>query len=214
MPSIRTLAIITLCPPAGRAGLNTACPLNMDETMAIRVYALMHREDDPRKCSAARLVRAGEIRQAHEARKIPPGAVVLDPEAPKALSKEDLDAVIKHGLLVVDCSWNQLTRFPRLRSGLRHRALPFLIAANPVNYGKPQQLCSAEAVAAALYILGEKVQAKQVVSHFRWGDTFMEVNGPLLEAYSSANTSAEVVRVQGEAIGSLTVARDDSTPPQ
>ena len=181
---------------------------------SIRVYALMHHEDDPRKCTAARLVRAGEIRVARSVKKIPPGAVVLDPEAPKALSKEDFDAVTKHGLLVVDCSWNQLTSFPRLRSGLRHRALPFLVAANPVNFGKPQRLCSAEAVAAALYILGEKDQARRAMSHFRWGGTFIEVNEELLEAYSLADTSADVVKVQRDAIGSITVAQEDSRPPQ
>ena len=180
----------------------------------IRVYALMHHEDDPRKCTASRLVRAGEIRVARDARKIPPGAVVLDPGAPKALSREDLKQIIKHGLLVVDCSWNQLTTFPRLRSGLRHRALPFLVAANPVNFGKPQRLCSAEAVAAALYILGDKDRARRMLSHFRWGDAFIEVNGELLEGYSAANTSAEVIRVQDDVIGSITVAQGDSSRPQ
>jgi len=179
-----------------------------------RVYALMHHEDDPRKCTAARLVRAREIRVARDVRKIPPGAVVLDPEAAKALSREDIDAVRKFGLLVVDCSWNQLEQFPRLRKGLRHRALPFLVAANPVNFGKPQRLCSAEAVAAALYILGEKDHARRTMAHFRWGDTFFEVNGELLEGYSLASTSAEVVKVQNEAIGSITVAGDDSDVEQ
>ena len=174
----------------------------------------MQREDDPRKCTAARLVRAGEIRVARDVKKIPPGAVVLDPEAPKAFSREDADAVMKHGLLVLDCSWNQLTNFPRLRSGLRHRALPFLVAANPVNFGKPQRLCSAEAVAAALYILGEKERARKTMSFFSWGDTFIEINEMLLEGYSLAHTSTEVVRVQSEAIGSISVAREDSKDPQ
>ncbi|UCE45429.1 MAG: DUF367 family protein [Methanobacteriota archaeon] len=184
------------------------------EMRGIRVYGLLHREDDPRKCTAARLVRAGEIRVARDVKKIPPGAVVLDPEAPKALSKEDVEAVTKHGLLVVDCSWNQLTKFPRLRSGLRHRALPFLVAANPVNFGRPQRLSSAEAVAAALFILGEKDQALRVLSHFRWGDTFIEMNGALLEEYCLAPTSTDVVRIQDDAIRSITVAREDSGDPQ
>ena len=54
----------------------------------IRVYALMHRQDDPRKCTAARLLRAGEIKLARSIAKIPRGAVVLDPEAEKAVSRE------------------------------------------------------------------------------------------------------------------------------
>jgi pre-rRNA-processing protein TSR3 len=179
-----------------------------------RVYALLHHEDDPRKCTAARLVREGEMRVATEIKKIPPGAVVLDPEAPKALSREDIDPVRKFGLLVVDCSWNKLERFPRLRKGLRHRALPFLVAANPVNFGKPQRLCSAEAVAAALYILGDMDRARRTMAHFRWGETFIDMNETLLEGYRLAKSSAEVVKVQNDAIGSITVAGDDSNVEQ
>ena len=175
----------------------------------IRVYALMHHEDDPRKCSAARLVREGEIRKARDRRKIPAGALVLNPEAETALSRADLDAAMKFGLLVVDCSWNRLESFPRLRAGLRHRSLPLLLAANPINFGKAQRLSSAEAVAAALYILGNSDQARRVMTHFRWGGTFLELNGQLLDEYSSAKDSAEVVEIQGDALRRLTVATND-----
>lgn len=170
----------------------------------------MHRQDDPRKCTAARLIREGAIRIARSVSKIPRGAVVLDPEAEKALSREDLDAVAKYGLLVVDCSWNRLERFPKLKAGLRHRALPFLVAANPVNYGKPQRLSSAEAIAAAVYILGDSEQAEHIMRHFRWGNTFIQVNRELLEGYSAAPNSAEVVRFQEAALGSITVGGRDS----
>ena len=175
----------------------------------IRVYALMHREDDPKKCTAARLLRKGELRLARDIAKIPRGAVVLNPEAEKAISAEDRPAAERLGLLVVDCSWNQLERFPRLRKGLRHRALPFLVAANSVNFGKAQRLTSGEAVAAALYILGEKGQAERVMSHFRWGPTFIDMNRELLDAYSSAGTSTEVVEVQERVVRSLSVTQTD-----
>jgi len=162
----------------------------------IKLIALMEHEDDPKKCTAAKVVRFGLVRGVRDARKIPRGAVVLDPEAEKALSREDTDAAMRRGVVVLVCSWNKLTRFPRIRSGLRHRGLPFLVAANPTNFGKPQKLSSAEALAASLYILGEPARAERLMSLFKWGGTFIDINRELLEEYSSASTSAEVVSIQ------------------
>src|SRR5512137_686443 len=38
---------------------------------AVRLYALMEREDDPKKCTAAKLVRFGKVREVAGASKIP-----------------------------------------------------------------------------------------------------------------------------------------------
>ncbi len=173
----------------------------------IRLYILMEHEDDPRKCTATRLVRQGEARRATAIASIPRGAVVLDPEAEKSISAEDLPSVRKLGVLALDCSWKKLERFPRIKTGLKHRAIPFTVAANPTNFGKPQMLTTAEALAAAVYILGEKEQARQLMSRFRWGQTFLEINHERFEAYSSAATSAEVVEAQEREIHRLTVAK-------
>lgn len=171
----------------------------------VRVYVVMERECDPKRCTAAKLVRFGELREA-DLRKVPGGAVVLDPEAEKAFSREDIPSAQRFGLLVLDCSWEKLQRFPRLRGGLEHRALPFLIAANPTNFGKPMRLSSAEAVAAALYIMGEKEHASRVMSKFKWGGTFIDINREYLEAYAAASTSAEVVAAQNHFVGRLHAA--------
>ena len=176
----------------------------------IRLLAIMGREDDPKKCTAAKLVRLGELRPIHRAR-VPYGAVVLDPEAEKAISREDLDAARSKSLLVVDVSWNKIVRFPRVRGGLRHRALPFLIAANPTNFGKPQRLSSAEALAASLYILGEAAHAERIMGKFKWGPTFIEINRERLEAYASCGTSAEVVAAQGRMLDALQRSKDVDT---
>jgi pre-rRNA-processing protein TSR3 len=178
---------------------------------AIRLYALMAREDDPKKCTAAKLVRFKHVTEVKDESRVPRGAIVLDPEAEKALSKEDRASIERHGLLVLDCSWNKLSRFPKIRRGLQHRALPFLLAANPTNFGKPQKLSSAEALAASLYITGEKDQASQVLSIFKWGPVFIEINKERLEEYAGAMTSTEVVAAQNRMLHATRRPKEDST---
>jgi pre-rRNA-processing protein TSR3 len=75
------------------------------------------------------------------------------------------------------------------------------VAANPTNYGKPCILSTAEAVAATFYIVGLKNNAIQIMSSFKWGPHFLELNRELLEAYSRAESSREVVKIQDEFIG-------------
>jgi hypothetical protein len=104
--------------------------------------------------------------------KIPPGSILLTPEAERALSRKDRKRADKRGIVVLDVSWRAAT-FPKI-PGVTERALPFLVAANPVNYGKPFKLSSVEAIAAALIILGEETQAELVLSKFAWGEQFLK----------------------------------------
>ncbi|HDH28376.1 MAG TPA: DUF367 domain-containing protein, partial [Euryarchaeota archaeon] len=78
------------------------------------------------------------------------------------------------------------------------RILPVLIAANPVNYGKPTKLTTAEAIAAALYILGSREQSTDVLGKFKWGRQFTLLNENLLNDYSECQSSDEVLAVQKE----------------
>jgi Uncharacterized conserved protein len=78
------------------------------------------------------------------------------------------------------------------------RALPFLVAANPVNFGKPFVLSSVEALAAALIILGERDQAELILSKVPFGIRFLEVNAEPLAEYAAAVDSAGVLAVQAE----------------
>ncbi len=162
----------------------------------IRLYALMEHEDDPKKCTAAKLVRFRRALEVTGRTSVPRGAIVLDPEAEQAVSRADREAAVKRGLLVLDCSWNRLTRFPEIKRGLGHRALPFLLAANPTNFGKPQRLSSAEALSAALYIMGEKQHAAELMDLFKWGPVFIDINRERLEAYAAAEDSSGVVSAQ------------------
>ena len=162
----------------------------------IKLFVYDERDCDPKKCTSRKMVKFKVVQEVPNVKSIPYGVLVLDPFAQKAVSHEDLDQARAHGILVMDLSWENIDSFPKLRKDAVRRALPYLLAANPVNWGKPMRLTSAEAVAATLYILGEKEQAQTVLSKFNWGEQFIKLNLEPLERYSAARTSQEVVAIQ------------------
>ena len=151
-------------------------------------------DDDPEKCSARKLARFDLVDLHRSARATPPG-IVLDPHAEQALSPADADE--SDALVALDCSW-ETAEAEAFKLDGPHRALPFLVAANPVNYGTPFQLNTVEAFAAALCILGERDHAEELLGKFRWGHTFLELNDEPLRRYADCADSAEVVAVQQE----------------
>jgi len=151
-------------------------------------------EDDPKKCTAKKLARFGFATLQKNLRRVPSHAVLLDPFAEKSLSCEDRMVAQQYGLVALDCSWkNAEQTFQLLQVRLTPRALPFLLAANPVNYGKPFQLSTLEAFAAALYILDEVTQATKILGIYTWGHRFLELNKEPLEEYRAARSSAEII---------------------
>lgn len=54
--------------------------------------------------------------------------------------------------------------------------VPYLVATNPVNYGKPWKLNCAEALAAIFYITGFPEHGEALMSKFKWGHAFYKVN--------------------------------------
>ena len=97
--------------------------------------------------------------------------------------------------------------FQKMRTKLQPRSLPFLLAANPGNYGKAFKLSTLEAFSASLYIMGEKLQAENILKIYTWGEQFLNLNREPLEEYSLASTSKEVVEKQY-----LFIDRPDSAP--
>lgn len=55
--------------------------------------------------------------------------------------------------------------------------MPYLIATNPVNYGKPWRLNCVEALAAAFYIVGHDDYGAKLLEKFSWGHSFWTMNG-------------------------------------
>jgi pre-rRNA-processing protein TSR3 len=171
----------------------------MKRTVRLVVYHA--NEDDPKKCTAKKLHRFGFASLQKDIRRLPYHAILLNPFAEKSLSHEDVLMAHTHGLVSLDCSWKTAEQtFHSLETTMVSRALPFLLAANPVNYGKPYQLSTLEAFAAALYILGEVSQATEIVRIYTWGHRFLELNREPLEEYRQAQTSAEVIRLMKQYI--------------
>ena len=153
------------------------------------------RQDDPAKCTSAKMRRLGFAKYIRSER-IPKEAIVLNPSASLPVLKVDREFALKAGIVVIDCSWNLANSvFTKHFRGVQ-RKLPALLAGNPTNYSKLGMLSSVEAVAAALYIMDFKEHARRVLSIYKWGETFLTLNLDPLEDYAKATTLEELQSVE------------------
>ena len=162
----------------------------------MKVFVFMLKQDDPSKCTAAKLVK---FRLAQSVKYIYTKALILNPFSPILLSKQD--AKLSDSVCAIDCSWNRSEHELKNRFLSKHamgRRLPAMLAANPVNYSKLGRLSTAEALAGSLFILGDKRLAKDFMEKFKWGHTFLELNSSLLEDYSNAENQQEILLIEKE----------------
>ena len=162
------------------------------------LFVLELRQDDPKKCTAAKLVKFRLARPIYRTRQIPRRSLVLNPFAPEHVLNKDRGQAINHGLVAIDCSWERAqTTFISQLPG-RNIRLPTLLASNPVNYAKPSKLSSVEALAACLHIMGFREKANRLLSLFKWGPTFLTLNAQPLEAYASSTNEDELGRAEAD----------------
>lgn len=156
----------------------------------MNVQIFMLKQDDPTKCTAAKLVKFGLAKQVRQTLR---ETIVLDPFSEQTLMKGDSYGV--GSITAIDCSWELAQKiFGRRFKGIS-RKLPPLLAGNPVNYSKVGKLTTAESLAASLYIMGFNEMSYEILNKFKWGHTFFELNGELLKEYAEANTSEEVLSI-------------------
>lgn len=174
--------------------MSTSKGVNMHVSIRLLTYHV--NQDDPKKCTAKKLKRLRLADITHDIRDIPRNGIILNPLAKTVFAPEDRVYAEKDGIVAIDCSWNNVDdMFSKLRRFRIHRALPFLIPVNPVNYGKPFQLTTLEAFIASLYIIGEEEHAKKISTLYKWSQHFITLNEKYLRAYRNTSTRAEILEI-------------------
>ncbi|EAW08062.1 ribosome biogenesis TSR3 family protein [Aspergillus clavatus NRRL 1] len=152
---------------------------------------------DPKRCSGKRLMHHGLMRELAIGQKFP--GVVISPNAKRVLSPADRELLEQFGAAVVECSWVRVKEVPWSRIGGRcERLLPYLIAANTVNYGRPWRLNCVEALAACFTICGHEDWAREVLKHFNYGEAFLEINAALFKRYAACESEEDIKRTEEE----------------
>ena len=153
----------------------------------MNLQVLMFYQDDPKKCTAAKMVKFGI---AKNIKKIGNKGLVLDPFSERILLPKDKSLI--NSIVGIDCSWTLADQaFSKKFNGIK-RKLPPLLAGNPVNYAKFNKLTTAEALSASLFILGFKDESLAILDKFKWGHTFYELNQNLLNEYSKLESEDQI----------------------
>ena len=156
----------------------------------MKINLLMFYQDDPKKCTAAKLIKFGLAKKITKSRS---KTVLLHPYSEKTLFNNEKS--IFTSITGIDCSWALAEQvFEKNFVGIS-RKLPPLLAGNPVNYSKINKLTTVEAIAGAAFILGDEILSKTLLEKFNWGHTFLELNGNLLQDYKNANSEDEVIKI-------------------
>lgn len=140
-------------------------------------------------------MRLGMLRELHVGQKF--AGVVVSPKGKKVVSREDKELLEQYGAAVVEASWKRIDEVPFGKIGGKcERLLPYLVAANPTNYGKPWRLNCVEALAACYFICGHKEWAEDILASFSYGEAFLDINAALLKRYSSCANEEEIKKAE------------------
>ena len=159
----------------------------------MQVNVLMYNQDDPKKCTAAKLVR---FNLAKKITNISRNTLTLNPFADSILLNSDKNKI--QSITGIDCSWNLADQTFVKKFGGISRKLPYLLAGNSVNFSKLGKLTTVEAIAASLYLLGFENQSAELLDKFKWGHTFLDLNKNHLNDYQNATSEKEIYHIAKE----------------
>lgn len=140
-------------------------------------------------------MKIGLMRELHVGQKH--SGVIISPNAKQTISPADRELMEQYGAAVVECSWARIKEVPWPKIGGKcERLLPYLVAANSVNYGKPWRLNCVEALGAAFFICGHPEWAEEALSHFSYGPSFLEINSSILKRYAACKDEVDIKKTE------------------
>lgn len=164
---------------------------------------------DAKRCSGKRLFRLGLMRELHIGQKH--AGVVVSPKAKTIISPADRPLLEQYGAAVVEASWKRIDEVPFSRIGGKcERLLPYLLPANPTNYGRPWRLNCVEALAACFFICGHPEWAEEILSTFSYGPAFLEMNQTVLKRYAACEDEEGVKEAEKVWLAKIEQEYDDS----
>ena len=164
------------------------------EEFTIKLSMLYFDQCDPKKCTGKKMERLGLLKEIKFSRNY--GGILLTPNGKKICSIEDHDIIATKGICVIDCSWAKFEEMHLDLHKIETRSLPFMVAVNPVNFGKPFKLSCSEAFAACLFLGGFEKEARFIMDHFKWGEHFFKVNEELFNKYKGIKSQDELKQIQ------------------
>ena len=171
---------------------------NEYEEFTIKLSMLYFDQCDPKKCTGKKMERLGLLREIKFSRNY--GGILLTPNGKKICSIEDHDIILNKGICVIDCSWAKFNELHLDLHKIETRSLPFMVAVNPVNFGKPYKLSCAEAFSACLFLGGFEKEARFIMDHFKWGAHFFKINEELFSKYKGVKSQDELKEIQDKYI--------------
>ncbi|CRG97769.1 ribosome biogenesis protein TSR3, putative [Plasmodium gallinaceum] len=163
----------------------------------IKLFMIDYKECQNKKCSCKKLYRFKKIKKVQTNKKFK--GIVLTPFCEKYFSINDKYTVEKFGLSVIDCSWKSLDLLKKIKYS-NQRKLPYIIAVNSINYGKPYKLSCLESLAFCLYICNYTQQCNDILNIYKWSINFTNLNKELLDKYKLCKNHDEIKKAESEFI--------------